>query len=144
MLILKETFGMAIEPSNAASAIGLNSKVAMFPEPNDIGTICSDKVSDECWYVGQTQPRAESCAVADLARQSYSVFFSRYRLTVCHARQAKNILAPFFPNYLFLRLGSSRDFFRAVDALGLLRALLELLRRFVYAALGCEALITAA
>jgi len=43
------------------------------------------------------------------------VFCPRYRKTVRHARKARSILAPLFPNYLFLRLNTSRDLWRAVN-----------------------------
>jgi len=34
---------------------------------------------------------------------------------VRHARKAKQVLAPLFPNYLFLHLDASRDLWRAVN-----------------------------
>lgn len=43
------------------------------------------------------------------------MFCPRYRKTVRHARKAKSVLAPLFPNYLFLRLDASRDLWRVVN-----------------------------
>jgi transcriptional antiterminator RfaH len=82
---------------------------------SDAGARFADKLSGERWYVAHTQPRAESRAIVHLERQGYSVFCPRYRKTVRHARKAKSILAPLFPNYLFLRLDASRDLWRAVN-----------------------------
>jgi transcriptional antiterminator RfaH len=87
----------------------------MLPQSNDIGTSNNDKVSGGRWYVAHTQPRAESRAIIHLERQGYSVFCPRYRKTVRHARKARSVLAPLFPNYLFLRLDASRDLWRAVN-----------------------------
>jgi len=98
-----------------AEEFGSTLRSIMLPQSIDIGTNSSDKVAGERWYVAQTQPRAESCAVAHLERQSYIVFCPRYRKTVRHARNATSVLAPFFPNYLFLRFDPVHDAWRAVN-----------------------------
>jgi transcription elongation factor/antiterminator RfaH len=67
------------------------------------------------WYVVHTQPHAEGQAIHHLEIQGYQVFCPRYRKTVRHARQAKYVLAPLFPNYLFVRLDISRDHWRSVN-----------------------------
>jgi transcriptional antiterminator RfaH len=87
----------------------------MLPQSNDIGTSNNDKFTGDRWYVAHTQPRAESRATVHLERQGYRVFCPRYRKTVRHARKAGSVLAPLFPNYLFLRLDASRDLWRAVN-----------------------------
>jgi transcription elongation factor/antiterminator RfaH len=87
----------------------------MLPQSSDSRMICNDKVVGDRWYVAHTQPRAESRAVTHLEWQGYSVFCPRYRKTVRHARKAKQVLAPLFPNYLFLRLDASRYLWRAVN-----------------------------
>jgi transcriptional antiterminator RfaH len=82
---------------------------------SDASANFADKVSSERWYVAQTQPLAESRAIAHLERQGYNVFCPRYRKTVRHARKVRSVLAPLFPNYLFLHLDASRDQCRAVN-----------------------------
>jgi transcriptional antiterminator RfaH len=84
----------------------------MRPSSNDIS---GSAVGSERWSVAQTQPCAEGRAVAHLERQGYRVFCPRYHKTVRHARKVTQILAPLFPNYLFLRLDTSRDLWRAVN-----------------------------
>jgi len=98
-----------------AEDTGSTPRPTMLPHSSDIGPICNGKVAGDRWYVAHAQPRAESRAVAHLERQGYSVFCPRYRKTVRHARKARSVLAPLFPNYLFLRLDSSRDLWRAVN-----------------------------
>lgn len=85
------------------------------PSSNDIRTSGGGAASGDHWYVAQTEPRAEDRAIAHLERQGYQVFCPRYRKTVRHARNARQILAPLFPNYLFLHLDTSRDLWRAVN-----------------------------
>lgn len=67
------------------------------------------------WYVVYTRPRSEHQAIVHLERQGYRVFCPRYRKRVRHARNAKNVLAPLFPNYVFVQLDVSRDLWRAIQ-----------------------------
>lgn len=67
------------------------------------------------WYVIHTQPSGEARAVAHLGRQDYSIFFPRRRAVVRHARKRRQILAPLFPGYLFVKLDLSRDFWRSIN-----------------------------
>jgi len=87
----------------------------MLPQASVIGTVSSGRVAGDRWYVAYTQSRAESRAVVHLERQGCIVFWPRYRKTVRHARRKKSVLAPLFPNYLFLRLDASRNLWRAVN-----------------------------
>jgi transcriptional antiterminator RfaH len=98
-----------------AEELGLTIRSTMLPQSIDIGTNSSDKVAGDRWYVAQTQPRAESRAAAHLERQGYSVFCPRYRKTVRHARKAKSVLGPLFPNYLFLRFDPAHGAWRTVN-----------------------------
>lgn len=56
----------------------------MRPSENDTGASRGGAVGGDRWYVAQTQPRAESRAIAHLERQGYQVFCPRYRKTVRH------------------------------------------------------------
>jgi transcription elongation factor/antiterminator RfaH len=61
------------------------------------------------------QPYAEDRAIDNLARQSFTTFCPRVRKTVRHARKLAHILAPMFPNYLFVRLDVLRDHWRSIN-----------------------------
>jgi transcriptional antiterminator RfaH len=65
--------------------------------------------------VVHTQPHAESRAVDNLERQAFNTFCPRTRRTVRHARKLMPVLAPLFPNYLFVRLDMRRDRWRSVN-----------------------------
>jgi transcription elongation factor/antiterminator RfaH len=69
----------------------------------------------ERWYVVHTQPHAEDRTIANLARQSFATFCPRTRKTVRHARKTTHMLAPLFPNYVFVRLNVRRDRWRGVN-----------------------------
>ena len=85
------------------------------PAPsNDIDASNDSAVGGDRWYVAQTQPRAEGRAIAHLERQGYQVFCPRFHKTVRHARKARQVLAPLFPNYLLFDFDASRDLLRAV------------------------------
>jgi transcriptional antiterminator RfaH len=99
----------------AAEDLDSTPRPTMLPQSNDNGTICNGRVAGDRWYVAHTQPRAESRAVGHLERQGFSMFCPRYRKTVRHARKARHVLAPLFPNYLFLRLDASPNLWRAVN-----------------------------
>ena len=62
----------------------------------------------ERWYVVHTQPHAEKRAICHLERQGFFIFCPRMHKTVRHARKTTRVLAPMFPNYLFVRLDVSR------------------------------------
>lgn len=85
------------------------------PQPSADVAAIGNKLAGERWYVVHTKPRAEIQAVAHLGRQGYTVFCPRCRRTVRHARKTKLVLAPLFPNYLFLRLNVVCDQWRAVN-----------------------------
>lgn len=84
-------------------------------QSSDVGARINDRPGGKRWYVVHAQPRAESRAIVQLETQGYHVFCPRYRKTLRHARKKTSILAPLFPNYLFLRLDVSRDQWRAVN-----------------------------
>jgi transcription elongation factor/antiterminator RfaH len=98
-----------------AEELGSAPQPLMLPKSRNTGTVSGDNSAGERWYVAQSQPRAEASAIGHLERQGYNVFCPRYRKTVRHARKARHVLAPLFPNYLFLQLDTSRDPWRAVN-----------------------------
>ncbi len=88
---------------------------AMSPQSGVVGASLYNMPADARWYVVHTQPRAESRAVYHLEMQSFRVLCPRFRKTVRHARKAKRVLAPLFPNYLFVHLDLSRDQWRSIN-----------------------------
>jgi transcription elongation factor/antiterminator RfaH len=71
--------------------------------------------SGPAWYVVNTQPRGEARAICRLEAQGYRVFCPRFSRTVRHARQTKRVLAPLFPNYLFVQFDVARDLWRSIN-----------------------------
>jgi transcription elongation factor/antiterminator RfaH len=67
------------------------------------------------WYVVHTHPHAEDRVVGNLERQSFATFCPRLRKTVRHARKVTHVLAPLFPNYMFVRLDMKRDRWRSIN-----------------------------
>jgi transcription elongation factor/antiterminator RfaH len=94
---------------------GLVRTSIKFPQPRIVGVEANGELAGALWYVVHTQPRAEGQAMYHLETQGYRVFYPRYRRTVRHARQTKSVLAPLFPNYLFVLLNLSRDHWRSVN-----------------------------
>lgn len=76
---------------------------------------CGDESGELRWYVVHTQPGAEGWAAVHLERQGHRIFYPRYRKTIRHARRRISVMAPLFPNYLFLGLDISRDRWRSVN-----------------------------
>ena len=68
------------------------------------------------WYVVQTHPHAEAKAEAHLRRQGFQTYLPKYRKLRRHARRSDEILAPFFPCYLFVALDTARQGWRAVQS----------------------------
>jgi Transcription antiterminator len=67
------------------------------------------------WFVVHTQPHNEMRAVANLHQQDFSTFCPSLRRTVRHARQVKTVLAPLFPNYIFVQLDTAIDRWRCIN-----------------------------
>jgi transcriptional antiterminator RfaH len=67
------------------------------------------------WYVVQTQPHNEGRAITNLHRQGFMSFNPCVRRTVSHARKKSTVLAPLFPNYVFVQFDPSRDQWRCIN-----------------------------
>src|SRR5258708_32245573 len=67
------------------------------------------------WYAVHTQPNREWRAKNQLENQAYEVFLPRRLKTVRHARKLTNVVAPFFPRYLFIRLDLTQHRWRSVN-----------------------------
>jgi transcriptional antiterminator RfaH len=67
------------------------------------------------WYVVHTQPQAEARALWHLENQSFDCFLPRVVELKRHARQAKPVLVPLFPRYLFVRFDLDMARWRAIN-----------------------------
>ena len=66
------------------------------------------------WYVAQTQPNAESKAVAHLGRQGFLTYLPRYLKRRRHARRVDVIPVPLFPRYLFVEIDIAVQRWRSI------------------------------
>ena len=66
------------------------------------------------WYVVQTQPNAESKAVAHLGRQGFATYLPRYLKRRRHARRIDVVTAPLFPRYLFVEIDMAIQRWRSI------------------------------
>lgn len=71
-------------------------------------------MSTKRWYVAQTQPNAESKAVAHLNRQGFVTYLPRYLKKRRHARRVDTVAAPLFPRYLFVEIDTSAQRWRSI------------------------------
>jgi len=69
----------------------------------------------ERWYAARTLHNRENSACFNLARMGFSTFVPRVWRTTRHARKTRNVMAPLFPGYAFVRLNLSRDRWRSVN-----------------------------
>jgi transcriptional antiterminator RfaH len=68
------------------------------------------------WYVVQSQPNAESRAVAHLTRQGFATYLPRYLKRRRHARRIETVSAPLFPRYLFVEIDTETQRWRAIHS----------------------------
>jgi transcriptional antiterminator RfaH len=66
------------------------------------------------WYVVQTQPNAESKAVAHLERQGFATYLPRHLKRRRHARRVDVVAAPLFPRYLFVEVDMAIQRWRSI------------------------------
>jgi len=59
------------------------------------------------WFAVRTKPRQELYAKEQFNRQGFEVYLPQTLALVRHARKKNWVKRPFFPNYLFLHLGSN-------------------------------------
>jgi transcription elongation factor/antiterminator RfaH len=69
----------------------------------------------ERWYVVQTLHHREKLAALHLDAQAFRIFLPRFRKTVRHARQLREVVTPVFPGYIFLILDTERDRWRSIN-----------------------------
>jgi transcriptional antiterminator RfaH len=66
------------------------------------------------WYVGHTQPQAETKASWHLRNQDFAVYLPRYLKRRRHARRIDWVPTPLFPRYLFIGMDLAVARWRAI------------------------------
>jgi transcription elongation factor/antiterminator RfaH len=69
----------------------------------------------ERWYAVHTLPFSEIRAQGQLENQQFRTFLPKRQKTVRHARRLTTVIAPFFPQYLFVVLDLERHQWRSVN-----------------------------
>lgn len=68
------------------------------------------------WYVVHTHANGEAKAARNLARQGFAVYLPCYLKRRSHARKVDNVVAPFFPRYLFIRIDKATQSWRSIQS----------------------------
>lgn len=68
------------------------------------------------WYVVYTQAHSEALAALHLLRQGFETYLPRQRKLRRHSRKTEEILAPLFPRYLFVRVDTAAQRWRAINS----------------------------
>ena len=71
---------------------------------------------DACWYAVHTQPHAENKACFHLERQGFQAYLPRYLKRRRHARRVDQVVAPFFPRYLFVAVDVHTQRWRSIHS----------------------------
>ncbi len=71
-------------------------------------------MTENRWYVVQSQPNAEHKAIAHLERQGFASYLPRYLKRRRHARRIEFVPAPLFPRYLFVEIDISAQRWRSI------------------------------
>jgi transcriptional antiterminator RfaH len=68
------------------------------------------------WYAVHTRPHHEASAEVNLSRQGFETYLPRYLRRCRHARKSELVPRPLFPRYLFVKIDSARDRWRAIHS----------------------------
>ncbi len=79
------------------------------------GAHSAPNAAPERWYAVFAHPNHEAGAQIHLRQQGFKTFLPRYAKHIRHARQAKTVMAPLFPRYLFVALDLRRHRWRSVN-----------------------------
>ncbi len=69
----------------------------------------------KAWFVVRTKTGAEDRARWHLNNQDFEVYLPRYRKTIRHARKTSTVLRALFPGYLFVRMDTEQQRWRAIN-----------------------------
>jgi len=65
--------------------------------------------NNKSWYLVYTKARSESLAADNLARQEYQTYLPLFKKTRIRNAQAKQVIEPLFPRYIFIELDTETD-----------------------------------
>ncbi|NQV82475.1 MAG: transcriptional activator RfaH [Rhodospirillales bacterium] len=68
------------------------------------------------WYAVNTHPNAEFKADAHLSRQGFETYLPQFSKSRRHARKVETVVAPFFPQYLFVGVDIYKSCWRAIKS----------------------------
>jgi transcriptional antiterminator RfaH len=68
------------------------------------------------WYVVYTQAHSEAQAAFHLLRQGFDTYLPRQRKLCRHARKTQEKLTPLFPRYLFVKVDTAAQRWRAINS----------------------------
>jgi transcriptional antiterminator RfaH len=68
------------------------------------------------WYVVYTQAHSEAQAAFHLLRQGFDIYLPRQRKLCRHARKTQEKLTPLFPRYLFVKVDTGVQRWRAINS----------------------------
>jgi transcription antitermination factor NusG len=86
------------------------------PVPDEAGAANLGALSGcASWFAVRTLHLREVRAETQLLQQGLRTFLPKRLKTVRHARRLSTVVAPFFPNYLFVKLDLTRDRWRSVN-----------------------------
>jgi transcriptional antiterminator RfaH len=64
---------------------------------------------NKSWYLVYTKPKGEIVAAENLSRQDYQTYLPLFKKTRIKNAQAKTIIEPLFPRYVFIELSIETD-----------------------------------
>jgi transcriptional antiterminator RfaH len=68
------------------------------------------------WYVVTSKAHEETKALFNLKRQGFNAYLPQYKKTRRHARRTDTVLAPLFPNYLFIEFDLDMDNWACINS----------------------------
>ncbi|MBV5269518.1 MAG: transcriptional activator RfaH [Afipia sp.] len=72
--------------------------------------------TDAAWYVVHTQVNGEAKAARNLVQQGFEIYLPSYLKRRSHARKIKEVVAPLFPRYLFVRIDMATQRWRSIQS----------------------------
>jgi transcriptional antiterminator RfaH len=73
-------------------------------------------MSDQRWYVVQTQVNGEAKAAENLRRQDFEIYLPRYLKRRRHARKVDFVANPLFPRYVFVAIDTAKQRWRSIQS----------------------------
>jgi transcription elongation factor/antiterminator RfaH len=78
--------------------------------------ICSRQTDHHRWFVVRTLANQERRAEQQLRQQDFATYLPLVQKSVRHSRKLRQVRAPLFPGYLFVRLDLTRQQWRTINS----------------------------